>query len=131
VDRHVVLHAQPVRLVFLSHLPDVTTTAELNARLMRWQPETAMVAPEGVELAAFEVPGSPGQQVATVAALARSRALVWAKHGVVTRSDVSATEAADLVEYLEAAATYEVTNLSLGSPATGLAAHERDAIRRA
>jgi rhamnulose-1-phosphate aldolase len=131
VDHHVVLHAQPVRLVFLSHLPDVTKPAELNARLMRWQPETAMVAPDGVALAAFEVPGSPGQMAATVAALAGSRALVWAKHGVVTRSDVSATAAADLVEYLEAAAAYEVLNLSLGSPATGLTADERDAIGRA
>jgi len=111
----VVLHAQPLRLVFLSHLPDVTTTLELTERLMRWEPETMVVAPDGVELAAFQVPGSPGQMAATVEALARSSAVVWAKHGIVTRSDVSATQAADLVEYIEAAATYEVMNLNLGS----------------
>jgi rhamnulose-1-phosphate aldolase len=130
VDHHVVLHAQPLRLVFLSHLPDVTTSAELTARLMRWEPETAVVAPEGVELAAFQVPGSPGQMAATVRALARSNAVVWAKHGIVTRSDVSAARAADLVEYLEAAATYEVMNLSMGSPASGLDEGEREAIAR-
>ena len=131
IDHHVVLHAQPLRLVFLSHLPDITTTAELTERLMRWEPETVVVAPDGVELAAFQVPGSPGQMAATVEALARSSAVVWAMHGIVTRSDVSATQAADLVEYLEAAATYEVMNLSMGSPCKGLEIHERDAVAHA
>jgi rhamnulose-1-phosphate aldolase len=131
LDHHVVLHAQPLRLVFLSHLPDINTTEELNERLMRWEPETVVVASEGVELAAFQVPGSPGQMDATVAALARSSAVIWAKHGIVTRSDISATKAADLVEYLEAAACYEVMNLSMGSPAEGLDEHERAAVARA
>ncbi|MGA2924589.1 MAG: class II aldolase/adducin family protein [Solirubrobacteraceae bacterium] len=131
VDYHVVLHAQPLRLVYLSHLPTITTTAELTERLLRWEPETAVVASEGVELAAFQVPGSPAQMAASVEALARSSAVVWAKHGIVTRSDISATRAADLVEYLEAAAIYEVLNLSLGSPAHGLAGPERHAVAQA
>ncbi len=131
VDTHAVVHAQPLRLVFLSHLPDIDSTDELNDRLMRWEPETAVVAPDGVELAAFRVPGSPDQMAATVDALARSSAVVWAKHGIVTRSDVSARLAADLVEYLEAAAAYEYMNLALGSPARGLEPTERDAVARA
>jgi rhamnulose-1-phosphate aldolase len=131
VDHHAVVHAQPLRLVFLSHLPDITTSAELTERLMRWEPETAVVAPDGIELAAFQVPGSPGQMEATVRALAGSNAVVWAKHGIVTRSDVSAAQAADLVEYLEAAASYEVMNLSMGAPAAGLDADEREAVARA
>jgi rhamnulose-1-phosphate aldolase len=131
VEHHVVVHAQPLRLVFLSHLPGIATSEELTARLLRWEPETAVVAPAGIELAEFEVPGSPEQMEATVAALRRSNAVVWAKHGIVTRSDVSAARAADLVEYLEAAAIYEVMNLSLGEPAPGLDARERDAIARA
>ena len=68
---------------------------------------------------------------ATVRALASSNAVVWANHGIVTRSDVSAAQAADLVEYLEAAACYEVMNLSMGAPAAGLYAAERDAVARA
>lgn len=90
-----------------------------------------MVAPEGVELAAFQVPGSAGQMEATVMALARSSAVVWAKHGIMTRSDASASQAADLVEHLEAAATYEVMNLSMGSPASGLDEEERAAVAAA
>jgi rhamnulose-1-phosphate aldolase len=128
VDHHVVVHAQPRRLVFLSHLPDA---ADLDERLMRWEPETTMVLPQGVELTPFQVPGSAAQVAPTVAALARTRAVIWAKHGVVTRSDASAADAADLVEYLEAAATYELMNLGLGSPAGGLTPHERAAVARA
>lgn len=131
VDTHAVVHAQPLRLVFLSHLPDIDSTEVLNERLMRWEPETAVVAREGVELAPFQVPGSPEQMAATVDALGRSSAVVWAKHGIVTRSDVSARVAADLVEYLEAAARYEYMNLALGSPARGLEPAERDAVARA
>ena len=128
VEHHAVVHAQPMRLVFLSHLPEITTSEELNERLMRWEPETAVVARDGVELASFRVPGSREQMAATVQALARSSAVVWAKHGIVTRSDVSARIAADLVEYLEAAAQYEFMNLTIGSPAPGLTPEERGAV---
>jgi ribulose-5-phosphate 4-epimerase/fuculose-1-phosphate aldolase len=54
-----------------------------------------------------------------------------AKHGIVTRSDESATAAADLVEYIEAAATYEVMDLSMSSPSQGLAAGERETVAAA
>lgn len=130
VDYHAVLHAQPMRLVFLSHLPEINTAEALTERMMRWGPETAVVAPDGVELVAFPVPGSDRQLRATIEALARSNAVVWAKHAIVTRSDSSATHAADVVEYLEAAASYEVLNLSMGSPAPGLDQQERAAVVR-
>jgi rhamnulose-1-phosphate aldolase len=128
VDFHAVVHAQPLRTVFLSHLAEIDSSEELTRRLLRWEPETAVVAPEGVALAPFRVPGSPAQMEVTVAALAETVAVVWAKHGIVTRSDTSASAAADLVEYIEAAAHYEVMNLSLGSPAEGLNADERAAV---
>jgi rhamnulose-1-phosphate aldolase len=131
VDLHAVVHAQPLRTVFLSHLPDVDSSEELTRRLLRWEPETAVVAPDGIALAPFQVPGSPEQMAVTVEALTRTVAVVWAKHGIVTRSDVSASHAADLVEYIEAAAHYEVLNVSLGSPAEGLAPQERAAVARA
>jgi rhamnulose-1-phosphate aldolase len=131
IDHQAIVHAHPRRLVFLSLLPAVTTSAELGERLLRWVPETTQVAPAGVALAAFQLPGSDAQMTATAEALARCRAVVWAKHGIVTRSDVSAADAADLVEYLEAAAAYELMNLSLGSPASGMTPSERAAVTRA
>jgi hypothetical protein len=38
----------------------------------------------------------------------------------VARSDTSASKAADLVDYIEMAAKYEVLNLGTGSPSSGL-----------
>jgi rhamnulose-1-phosphate aldolase len=130
VERHAVLHARPRRLVFLSHLPEIGTSEELTERIARWGPEAAVVLPGGVELAPFDAPGSDDQVHATVDALARSNAVVWSKHGVVTRSDESASHAAGIVEYLETAAGYEFMNLSLGSPAPGLESVERSALAR-
>jgi len=131
VETHAIVHAQPHHLVFLSHLPDLTTSEQLTQRLMRWEAETAMIAPDGVERVPFHVPGSPELMAATVAALSRTAAVVWAKHGIVTRSDASARAAADVVEYLESAARFEYMNLVAGSPAHGLAPDERDAVARA
>ena len=56
------------------------------------------------------------------------RLVVWQRHGVIARSDVSASRAADLVEYAEVAARYEVLNLQLGSPARGLSDDELRAV---
>jgi ribulose-5-phosphate 4-epimerase/fuculose-1-phosphate aldolase len=74
--------------------------------------------------------GEAGQQLTALAAGIHGP-LRSVKHGIVTRSDISATQAADLVEYIEAAATYEVMNLSMGSPCSGLEKHERDAVAHA
>lgn len=112
VDHHIVVHAQPLRLVFLSHLADISTRSSI--------PLGATTAVSGSH-GGISNTGTPRQMDATAGALARTHAVVWAKHGIVTRSDVSATQAADLIEYLEAAAAYEVMNLSMGEPAVGLA----------
>jgi rhamnulose-1-phosphate aldolase len=56
--------------------------------------------------------------------LRKHRIVVWAKHGVMARSDVSVKRAADRVEYAEAAAKYEYLNLSAGEIAEGLSVEE-------
>ena len=117
---HALAHAQPFYLTFLSHHPDYTHTLELNRRLVRWQPETLVVFPHGIGTIPYLLTGSAGLMEATVAGLIQNRLVVWQKHGVLARSDLSATHTADLVEYAEAAARYEVENLRLGSPAGGL-----------
>jgi rhamnulose-1-phosphate aldolase len=60
----------------------------------------------------------------TVEMLRKHRIVIWAKHGVMARSDVSVKRAADRVEYAEAAAKYEYLNLSAGEIAQGLSAEE-------
>lgn len=126
-----VVHAQPLRLTYLSHVPRYQDPATLNARLLRWQPETILNLPEGMAVAPFCVPGSGELMAATVAALRRCRLVVWVKHGVMARSDVSVLQAVDRIEYAEAAARYEVLNLSLGEIAAGLSAGEIRAICQA
>ncbi len=118
--QHAVLHAQPFYLTYLSHHPDYADTRAFSRRLLRWQPETLMVFPDGIGLLPFAPPGSPEQMALTVRGLQTHRAVVWAKHGVVTRSDVGLAQAADLVEYAEAAAHYEALNLALGRPTVGM-----------
>ncbi len=130
-DFHALLHAQPLHLTYLSHIPRYQDEAWLNARLSRWQPETVVHFPNGIGLAPFCVPSSADLMALTVALLRTHRLVVWAKHGVMARSDVSVMQAADTIEYAEAAATYEYLDLCAGERAAGLSADEIHAIRKA
>jgi rhamnulose-1-phosphate aldolase len=50
--------------------------------------------------------------------------VIWAKHGVMARSDISVKRAADRVEYAETAAKYEYLNLCDGEIGEGLSVDE-------
>jgi rhamnulose-1-phosphate aldolase len=121
-DQHAVLHTQPPYLTYLSHVlpPDASSFAR---RLLRWQPETIMIFPDGLAVLPFEVPGSHTQAVATAEAMRSHSAVVWARHGVIVR-DEDIRHAADLIEYVEAAAHYEYLNIQAGEPSSGLSDDE-------
>lgn len=125
---HAVVHGQPLQLTYLSHLAAYRDEAYLNQHLLRWQPEAIVNLPEGIGVAAFQVPGSPELMAATVDALRTHRIVVWAKHGVMARSDVSVKRAADRIEYAETAARYECLNLAHGERGDGLTPAEVRAI---
>lgn len=125
---HAVIHAQPVHLTYLSHIPRYQDKHYLNTHLLRWQPETIVNLPEGIGFIPFLVPSSPELMTANVEALRKHRIVIWAKHGVMARSDVSVKRAADRVEYAETAAKYEYLNLSDGEIGEGLRAEEIRAI---
>ncbi len=125
---HAVIHAQPPHLTYLSHVPAYQDTAYLNHHLLRWQPETIIQLPEGIGFIPFKLPGSPALMAANVEALRRHRIVVWAKHGVMARSDISVKRAADRIEYAETGAHYEYLNLTAGEPAPGLSVDEIRAI---
>jgi rhamnulose-1-phosphate aldolase len=128
---HAVIHAQPVHLTYLSHIPRYQSEAALTRSLLRWQPEAIVNLPEGVGYVPFLVPGSAELMEATTAALRAHRVVVWGKHGVMARSDQSVKRAADRIEYAETAARYESMNLSHGESAGGLTEDEIRAICRA
>ncbi len=121
---HAVIHAQPMRLTYLSHLEAYQNTLGLNRRLLRWQPELIVQLPQGICYLPFEVPGSSALMSATVTALRSHRVVVWAKHGVMARSDMSVKNAADRVEYAETAAKYEYLDLAAGGHGQGLSDKE-------
>ena len=124
LEQHAILHAQPVHLTYLSHVPRYQDTLAFNRRLLRWQPETIIVFPEGIGVLPFQVPGSAEQMAVTTSALATHRGIIWTHHGIVTRADSGIGRASDLVEYAEAAAHYEYLNLAAGEPSTGLSDEE-------
>ena len=125
---HALIHAQPPYLTYLSHVLRYQDETYLNHHLLRWQPETIVQLPEGIGFIPFELPGSPALMAANVAALRRCRIVVWAKHGVMARSDVSVKRAADRVEYAETGARYEYLNLMAGEIGEGLSSEEIRAI---
>jgi rhamnulose-1-phosphate aldolase len=119
-----VVHAQPPYLTYLSHIEKYQNEEYLNQRLLRWQPETILRFPEGIGVLPFEVPGSEKLMKATASALENRRLVIWSKHGVMARSELSTKKAADGIEYAEAAARYEYLNLAAGEEAQGLSAEE-------
>jgi rhamnulose-1-phosphate aldolase len=121
---HAVIHAQPPHLTYLSHVPRYQDEAALNRRLLRWQPETIVNLPEGIGLLPFCLPGSADLMAATVEALREHRVVIWGKHGVMGRSDVSVKRAADRIEYAETAAKYEYMDLVGGGQGEGLTVDE-------
>ena len=125
---HAVIHAQPIYLTYLSHVPRYREVTYLNRHLLRWQPETIVNLPEGIGVVPFLVPGSSELMAATIESLRRHRIVLWSKHGVMARSDVSIKRAADRVEYAETAAKYEFLNLSAGEAGEGLSVDEIRAI---
>lgn len=115
-----VAHAQPRRLTFLSHIPAYRQADYLNARLLRWQPETVIQFPQGMGVLPYLLPGSAELMQASAPLVAVHRLVIWSQHGVLAHSPRHAVHAADLIDYAEAAAHYEVLDLHTGQRADGL-----------
>ncbi|HST05387.1 MAG TPA: class II aldolase/adducin family protein [Chloroflexia bacterium] len=122
------VHAQPPNMVYLSHIPAYRDQLVFNRRLLRWQPETIVELPDGVCVLPFLLPGSHALMDTTVAGLRDHNLVLWSKHGVMARSDISAVRAADIIEYAEAAAHYEYMDLVAHSQADGLTPEELSAV---
>lgn len=125
---HAVVHAQPPRLTYLSHIAEYRDEQYLNQRLLRWEPETIINLPAGIGALEFMLPGSARLMAANVESLRKHRIVVWAKHGVMARSDISVKRAVDRIEYAETAANYEYMDLLIGRRAEGLSVEDLRAV---
>jgi rhamnulose-1-phosphate aldolase len=128
---HALIHAQPPHLVHLSHILAYRDQAYFNRQLLRWEPETIVNLPQGVGVLPYCLPGSPAMMAANVAGLRNHNVVLWSKHGVMARSDLSVTRAADRIEYAETAAMYEYMNLVNHGQGEGLTTDELREIVRA
>ena len=126
IQFNAVLHGQPVYMTFLSHLEAYQDEKYLNSHLLRWQPETILIFPQGIGIVPFMLPGSAQLTIETMLALRSHDLVIWSQHGVMARADDSILHALDLVEYAETAANYEILNLITGDLSPGLS---RDDIR--
>ena len=125
---HAIVHAQPPRLTYLSHIPEYGDEAYLNRRLLRWEPETIVNLPAGLGFLPFMLPGSAKLMAANVVSLRTHRIVLWAKHGVMARSSISVKRAVDRIEYAETGASYEYMDLLNGGRAEGLTVDELRAV---
>lgn len=128
---HALIHAQPLHLVYLSHIARYQEEGYLNRHLLRWQPEGIVQLPGGIGYIPFLVPGSEQLKDANVEKLRTHQIVLWAKHGVMARSDSSVKRACDLIEYAETGARYEYMNLCNHGLADGLSEAEVRAICQA
>lgn len=130
IKLHAILHAQPLHLTYLSHLTRYQDEDYLNRHLLRWQPETIYMFPEGIGVLPFLLPGSSRLTEESVRELREHRLVVWSQHGVMARADDSLFNALDLIEYAETAAHYEYLNLGAGGLQAGLSPRQLRAIIR-
>jgi rhamnulose-1-phosphate aldolase len=125
---HAIVHAQPPYLTYLSHIPLYQNDRYLNTHVLRWQPETIVNLPEGIGIAPFKLPGSVDLVEANTLLFRTHKVVVWAKHGVMSCSDISVKRATDRIEYAETGARYEYLNLNNQERGEGLTTDEIRAI---
>ena len=131
VNFQAVVHAQPPHMTYLSHVPAYRDTATFNDRVLRWEPESVVALPQGVKVLEFMVPGSAELMAANVAGLREHEIVLWSKHGVMARSDLSVTRAVDRIDYAETGARYEYMDLVAGGRGQGLTGEESRAVVQA
>ena len=128
VDFQAVVHAQPMNLTYLSHIPAYRNTETMNRRILRWEPESIVSLSAGIGVLEFMIPGSAELMTANIEGLRDFEIVLWSKHGVMARSDISVTRAVDRIEYAETGAKYEYMDLVAGGRAEGLTPHEITAV---
>lgn len=128
---HAIIHAQPVHVTYLTHIPAYHNLAYLNQHLLRWQPELIVNLPQGVALVPFSPPGSLELMQHTLLAMHTHDVAIWQQHGVIARSATSIKRACDLIEYVDTGARYEYMNLAAGERAVGLSPDDVQAVCRA
>lgn len=110
----VIAHAHPVNINALTFVLPLTSDAFTRA-LWSMISECAMVFPDGVGVVEWGVPGSTQLAVATADLMERTRAVVWAHHGLFCAGPTF-DEAFGLMHTIEKAAAILVKVIAMGGP---------------
>ena len=98
---HAIVHAQPLYLTYLSHIKEYQDINFLNRHILRWECETICNMPEGIGYVSFAPPGSEKLMSDTMEMVKKHRIVLWAKHGIIAKSNISVKKAWDIIEYAE------------------------------
>lgn len=123
-----VIHAQPPYLVTLSHIAALRNQRDFNRAIFRWEPETIVQVPKGIKVLDFMIPGGAELGANNVESLRDYQIVLWSKHGVMVRSDISPLAAVDKVEYVEAGAMYAYRDMAIGGRCEGLTEDQSKAV---
>ena len=130
-DRRVVLHTHPTELIAVSHLAAFGDEDLLNRTLLGTMPEVKVLAPRGVGLVPYHLPGSEALAAATRAVFERGRDVaLWEMHGcLATGRDIEAVF--DVIDAINKGARIALLCLAAGQAPKGLTPQQLDELTAA
>ena len=130
-DRNVVLHTHPTELIAISHLRAFGDEDLLNRTLLGTMPEVKVLAPRGVGLVPYNLPGSEALATATRAVFERGRDVaLWEMHGcLATGADIESVF--DIIDTVNKGAHITLLCLAAGQAPKGLSQAQLDELTTA
>lgn len=125
-QNRVVIHVHAPNLVAVHCALSLDTTA-LTKLLWGMHSECVALFPEGIEVAPWRLPGSPGLSEVTARGFSKRRLVVWPFHGVIAAGR-DLDEAFGLIEVGEKAAELFLLTCSLGGAAGHIGTEDLKAI---
>jgi len=98
-----IVHTHPANLIALSHIQKFCNQDAINNLLWSIQPETVVLANEGIAFIPYQLTGSEKLAIETTKALEKHRVALWEKHGCIAIGK-SPEKAFDLIDVLEKSA---------------------------
>lgn len=123
-----IVHTHPGNLIALTHIREFCHQETINQMLWSIQPETVVLASEGVALVPYLLTGTAGLANATTESLKHHRAVLWEKHGCLATGP-TLEKAFDLIDVLEKSASIFFTCKNAGFHAEGIPATEIQRLR--
>lgn len=124
-----IVHTHPGNLIAITHIREFCDQETINQMLWSIQPETVVLANDGVAFIPYQLTGTAELANATTEALQQHRAVLWEKHGCLATGPTLG-KAFDLIDVLEKSASIFFTCKNAGFHAEGISASEIQRLRQ-